>query len=379
MEANICDINHLDGDVLLPPRKRLLAGFKKQSSDGNGNCNDNDNGAVHQPDVPSSSSPYSPSSSEYSSEFNARLNNLLKSTMSSSNLSSEEIAELAESAAIAAVKAAEDARTAAEEKAATATRAITAAKSALDLVASFNEEGASKERHLKKNKLKKHVPVQLLYKKNQLKEDSKTDEELARRLHRVMNSSPRISKNLTSSDLKGHKHKKLKISPASEKIRVSYGGLVLGGNTVCTSSRHAVVGEVDFENEGIFREVYTVDEDEKVDQMQVGSGEAGVSHSKEKALEETSSPGRKRGRLKLKKLPLSYCTSRDRENTKEGMITRTSPLTDKNIGNPPGGNAVPLFSMEPSSDGVMPIEATPWKCQDFKAPECIKQNKVVQS
>ncbi|KAJ6990507.1 hypothetical protein NC653_018922 [Populus alba x Populus x berolinensis] len=36
MEANICDINHLDADVLLPPRKRLLAGFKKQSSDGDG-------------------------------------------------------------------------------------------------------------------------------------------------------------------------------------------------------------------------------------------------------------------------------------------------------------------------------------------------------
>jgi hypothetical protein len=36
MDANICDVNHLDADVLLPPRKRLLAGLKKQSSEADG-------------------------------------------------------------------------------------------------------------------------------------------------------------------------------------------------------------------------------------------------------------------------------------------------------------------------------------------------------
>ncbi|KAJ4714041.1 PHD finger-like protein [Melia azedarach] len=378
MESNICDINHLDADVLLPPRKRLLAGFKKQSSDVNGS----DDVALHPPAAAASSSPSSPSSNE----FSARLNNLLKSTENNSNLSPEEIAELAESAAITAVKAAEDARAAAEKKAVIATRAITAAKSALDLVANFNEEAASRERYLKKNKLKKHVPVQLLYKKQQSMESNKTDEELARKLHRVMNSSPRISKNLTASDLKGHRHKKLKSSLTSEKIRVSNGGIVLGGNLACTSG-HAVLAELDSEIERTFREVYPVKADErtskyeKAGQQEMDNEGPEAGHLKEKALEGTSFPGRKRGRLKLKKLPLSICTLRDRVNPKEEMITRTSPLTDKNMGNPPtSGNSMPLFSLEPSSDGVIPIEATPtWKCQQFKAPTCVKQNKVVQS
>ncbi|GMP97060.1 hypothetical protein CsSME_00045461 [Camellia sinensis var. sinensis] len=35
MEANLCDLNHLDSDVLLPPRKWLLAVLKKQNFDAN--------------------------------------------------------------------------------------------------------------------------------------------------------------------------------------------------------------------------------------------------------------------------------------------------------------------------------------------------------
>ncbi|XP_031269307.1 uncharacterized protein LOC116127791 [Pistacia vera] len=390
MEANICDINHLDADVLLPPRKRLLAGFKKQSSDANGNGDGDGDGASPPPAVASSSSPpYNPYSSEYSSEFsiefNARLNNLLNSTMNNSTFSHEEVAELAQSAAITAIEAAKDARAAAEEKAAVATKAITAAKSALDLVASFNEEMASKERCLKKNKFKKHVPVQLLYKKHQSIENNKSDEELARRLHRVMNSSPRISKNFSSSDLKGHKHKRPKNLHTSEKVRVPNGLLILRGNPACASSGHAVEGKLDSENQVSTREAYTVRADEKASkyeksgQVERDSGIAESSHLKEKNLEDTNSPGKKRGRLKLKKLPLSICNYRDRVNPKEELISRASPLADKNMGNPPPGN-MPLFSLEPSSDGVMPIEPTPtWKCQEFKAPACVKQNKVVQS
>ena len=35
----MCDVNLLDADVLLPPRKRLLAGLKKQSSDSDVDMN----------------------------------------------------------------------------------------------------------------------------------------------------------------------------------------------------------------------------------------------------------------------------------------------------------------------------------------------------
>ncbi|KAH7566165.1 hypothetical protein ACOSP7_022501 [Xanthoceras sorbifolium] len=372
MEANICDINHLDADVLLPPRKRLLAGYKKQSSDANGD----QNGGSHQPMVASSSSPSSSSSSEF-----ARLNNLLNN----SNLSNKEIAELAKSAAIAANKTAQDARAAAEEKAAIATKAIAEVKNALALVDSFNQEVASKEKTLKKNKLKKHVPVQLLYKNHQTVEDSNTDEELARRLHRAMNSSPRISKNFSSSDVKGHKHKKPKSLSASEKIRVPNGGIILGGNSACTSSGHTVITNVDSENVDSIQELYTLKVDEKESkyektrQLELENEEAEPNILKEKTSEETSTPGKRRGRLKLRKLPLSICTSRDRVNPKEEMIKKATPLTDKNMGNPSAGSRMPLFAMEPS-DAVVPIEATPtWKCQEFKAPACVKQNKVVQS
>lgn len=357
MESNICDINQLDeADVLLPPRKRLLAGYKKQSSDANGNHNVES----HQPVIVSSSSSSSPSGSS-SSEY-ARLNSLL----SNSSLSNEEIAELAKSAASAATKAAEEARAAAEEKAIIASRAMAAVKSALALVDSFNQENNSKEKSPKKNKLKKHVPVQLLYKDHQTGEDDNADEELARKLHRAMNSSPRISKNVSGSDSKDHKHKKLKSSPAAERVRISNGGIVLGRNPASMSSEHTVIGNMDSENE--------VSKFEKTQQLENGNGE--MSH---RTLDETNTPGRKRGRLKLKKMSLSSCTSRDLINSKEEKMIKPTPLADKNMGNPTSSRR-PLFSMEHSDAAVGPIESAPtWKCQEFKPPACIKQNKVMQS
>ncbi|XP_042954606.1 uncharacterized protein LOC122291020 [Carya illinoinensis] len=165
------------------------------------------------------------------SDFETHLNNLLSSHSNNPNLTPEEIVEASKLAAIAAAEAAEAARAASEEKAAKASKAMAAAKSALDLVASFSEEAASKEKYLKKNRLKKHLPVRLLYKKKyQPIENNKTDEELAHKLHRASNSSPRISKNASSSDWKGHKHKKPKSSVSSEKIRVSNRGTLLEGH-----------------------------------------------------------------------------------------------------------------------------------------------------
>ncbi|KAE8710087.1 putative srpk [Hibiscus syriacus] len=304
MESNICDINHLDADVLLPPRKRLLAGFKKQAS--------NANGASDQPTVASSSSPSpspSPSTSTSSCDVNTHLKNLLMSShLYNPNLSPEEILESSRAAATFAVKAAVAARAAAEKKAAVATKAVAAAKSALDIVAKFSED---RDRRLKKNKLKKHVPVQLLYKKHEPVESPRTDEELARKLHRAINSSPRISKN-SPSEWRGHKHKRPKIMATLEKTKASNGAIVLGGSPSSAYNGDTMAGEIDSEDsmeESVKAEAKDA-KYEKSGQLELDNGEARSSHSKEKAFEDVTT-GKKRGRMKIKKLPLSVCSFRD--------------------------------------------------------------------
>ncbi|KAF5453801.1 hypothetical protein F2P56_023520 [Juglans regia] len=330
MEANICDVNHLDADVLLPPRKRLLAGLKKQSSESDG--------ALSLSIIASSASASAPSSAALS-DFETRLNNLLSSHSNSPNLTPGEIVEASNSVAIAASKAAEAARAASEEKAAIASKARAAAKRALDLVASFSGEAACKERYLKKNKLKKHLPVQLLYKKYQPIENNKTDEELARKLHHAINSSPRISKNSSSSDWKGHKHKKPKSSASSKKNRVSNGGIVLERHLPSMSNGHAVTGKI--ESEGSIHELYPHKADEKssksdkAGQLEMEYEEAESSQPKDKTGEDVSTTGKRRGRVKLKRLPLSICNFRDQSNPKDEMNVRSSPLSENNMGMQP--------------------------------------------
>lgn len=351
MEANLCDVNHLDADVLLPPRKRLLAGLKRQ------NC---------ESDCASHASCFaSSSSSSPTSVFDAHLNNLLRAHTSDSDLSPEEIVEASKSAAAAKAKAANAARAAAEEKAAIAVKAMAAARSALELVASFPEELGTKDRSLKRNKLQKHVPVHSLYKNQRAVESCGEDEELARKLHRAINSSPRISKNSSSSDSKGQR-KRPRILPNLDEARVPNAG-VLPGEISPKCNGLAVMGEVD--SEGSTYEVNVIKEDENWES----------SRSKERVWDDGCNSGKKRGRVKLKKLPLSICTSKDQANPKDESNSRRSPLSEQKTGKPVAGN-VPLFSVEHSKDGVRLFEAAPiWKCQEFKAPACVKQNKVVQS
>ncbi|KAE8685429.1 putative srpk [Hibiscus syriacus] len=324
MDTNVCDINHLDADVLLPPRKRLLAGFKKRAS--------NANGASDQPIAAastSSPSPPSPSSATSSSDVDAHLNNLLSSRFNNPNLSPEEIYEASSAAAIAAAKTAEAARAAAEEKAAIAAKAIAAAKSALDMVATFSEDVGGKDRYLKKNKFKKHVPVQVLYKKHQPIENSRVDEDLAQRLHRAINSSPRISNDSPIYECKGHQQKRSKSLPTLENTKVPNGGTVLRGSPSSTCNGGTMAAEIN--SDDLVKEHVKVANYEKSGESVLDNGE---SESKEKACEDTYPTGKRRGRVKLKKLPLSVCSYRDRVNAKEDMITKNSPLMDKNMGNP---------------------------------------------
>lgn len=381
---NACDVNQLDADVLLPPRKRLLAGLKKQSSESDATASPSPVAASCVTDVAS------PSSASFSSEFEARLKHLLNCHSNNPNLTPEEVAEASRKAAVTATKAAEAARAAAEEKAAIAAKAVAKAKSALDLVASFSEDAiVNKERNLKKNKSKKHVPVQLLYKKNKPIENCRKDEELARKLHRAMNSSPRISKNSPKSDSKGSRSKRPRSSSSFEITEGSECGMAVGQDCLSLNNNgQAVVGKID--SEGSNQEVCSSKKDKKnvmkfdrSSQMEIDNGEAESSHSKPKNCEDSHSPsiiGKKRGRTKLKKLPLSICTSKDKAQPREEIkVRRSSSLTELNKDNQ-HVHTIPVFPVESSTDRMTPIEATStWKCQDFKVPACIKQNKAVQS
>ncbi|KAL8519281.1 hypothetical protein ACS0TY_010285 [Phlomoides rotata] len=357
METNTCNVNHLDADAHLPPRKRLLAGLKRQISDV--------------------ISPMSLTPDSVESEDDAILNYSFMSQLTNPSLSNEEIVKASRITAMKAAKVAEAARANAEEKAAKAAKAMAAAKSALDLVAILSDEAAKKEKILKKNKMKKHVTVEALYNKNKGNTNRRTtDEELARKLHRDINSSPRILKNSSGSDMKYPKHKKLKSSTFSG--RASTCGVPPGEGSqpsIATSNGNGVVG------------VAVEDPIKKIDMIVVDlntskpldSGEGCQPSNTERMvsdnIEVLDSFGKKRGRIKQKKLPLSICSFRDQSSPKEELKSQGIQLL-KDTAVDKG----PLFSMGSSGNNEMPIgRASMWKCQSFKAPACVKQNKVVQS
>lgn len=355
METNTCDVNHLDADALLPPRKRLLAGLKRQNSDANS------------PPPP----PSNPGSA--GSEKDVYANSPLRFQLSNPNISNEEIVEASRVAAIEAAKTAKAARANAEEKAAKAAKAVAAAKSALDLVATLSDEVAIKEKYLRKNKMKKHVPVETLYNKNKRKTNSRTDEEVARNLHRAINSSPRILKNASGSDMKSHKHKRVKISALSGRTSTSIGVPLGETDQPSADSGNGVVGEVD--TEGSIKKIDMIMVDLNTskphDQLKLDLPESN---------EALDSFGKKRGRIKQKKLPLSICSFRDQTGPKEVLKPQGISLLEDNGVRTAMGNNKPVFQMGSSGSSLMPVERTSmWKCQSFKAAACVKQNKLMQS
>ncbi|KAH0900731.1 hypothetical protein HID58_040234 [Brassica napus] len=170
------ETNQLDSDSHLPPRKRLLAEFKKLNGSSSSSATSNSNG----------------SSSSASTDVYTHLDDLLASRFNNDhNQSPEELAEAARSAAASAVKAAKTARAVANEKALISAKAIAAAKRALELVDSFPKEAMPdcKERSPKKNKQRKHVPLHhLYYSKGEFRDEEEEEEEedLALRLHRAV-------------------------------------------------------------------------------------------------------------------------------------------------------------------------------------------------
>ncbi|XP_009101231.1 uncharacterized protein LOC103875432 [Brassica rapa] len=252
------ETNQLDSDSHLPPRKRLLAEFKKLngSSSSSSSTTSNSNGS---------------SSSASTDDVHTHLDDLLASRFN--NQSPEELAEAARSAAGLAVKAAKAAREVANEKALISAKAIAAAKRALELVDSFPQEALAgcneRPSSPKKNKQRKHVPLHhLYYPKGELRDDE--EEDLALRLHRAVdNRYPN-----------GQINKKQKT-------------VVVDGSRL-TGTVNDVNGAVDsdssFEGLESNREAFEPDE---------------VDSIPTPWKEENISLGRRRGRVKLKKLPLS--------------------------------------------------------------------------
>lgn len=335
MEANIFDGNNLDADVLLPPRKRLLAELKKQNHDGRSQM---------------------PLTSVISGEFDIVLNNLLESHM---NESPEEIMEGSRSAVETANKVAKAARAVAENKAEIAAKAMAAAKSALDLFATMSET-SSREKYMRKNKMKRQVPVDMLYTKKQRVEH---DAELARDLHRAINSSPRTVKTSSIPDLKSVEHKRLVKSLSLQKLKYNNGGPSApvsnrNGQTDKLYSCGSTQGAYD----------HRIDENmsklDKVDQSKMTNRASSFCGVKMKeASEDPVSFGRKRGRIKQKKLPLSICNFRDQENPKEQPKPRSEALSDGNVNKDTAGNNH-MLSVGPAGGSAMSFDRpATWKCK----------------
>lgn len=177
-----CDLEMEPSDLNthLPPRKRLLAGLKTAAT----SCD------AAEP-LPSPLA---------SGDLATRLREMaLAANTSASSL--EEMIEAARAAAKAATDAAAAARAAAAEKAAVAAKARAAARAAMEFLDSFSRTGTSRNGlQFKVKSRKKHVQVKMLYRPNGTLGDApkprrrkQSDEEIARNLHRAMNSSPRIS------------------------------------------------------------------------------------------------------------------------------------------------------------------------------------------
>ncbi|GAA0147775.1 hypothetical protein LIER_36582 [Lithospermum erythrorhizon] len=370
MKSNSCDVDHLDSDVLLPPRKRLLAGLKRQNSDVN--------------------SPASSISNSSLNNFEMRINHLFKNYTSNPDVSNEEILETSRNAAFEAIKFAEAARAAAEEKAEKAAKAVAAAKSALELVAAISEDTDTIDTQLKKIKLNKNVPEQTLYRKQKCAQNCRKDEELARNLHRAMNSSGRTSKNSSTVETNGHKPK---IPSPSKKPKLCTGGTTMKGDQSPMSNGHGFVGNRDSVQErnmgsivfkvpkskdGIGDKPKMVNHDSptynKAENSNLENGDSERGHLERRRMDspdDTCSKGGKKVKHKQKTLPLSICNLRDNVNLKEdlksGSLLVAGEETSKAIRD----------SKSPSGDCLGSVERTSlWKCQAFKTATTLEQNKV---
>ncbi|CAH8315006.1 unnamed protein product [Eruca vesicaria subsp. sativa] len=252
----------------------------------------------------------SSSSASPSSTSNSNGSSSSASTSRFQNQSQEELVEAARSAAAKAVKAAKAARALANEKALISAKKIAAAKRALELVDSFPKEPMAD------CKEKEHVSLRY------------EEEDLARRLQRAIDR--RYPKVLATREENGQINKKQKMN-----------------NTVAENGSRV--------NSYMNGNVGVVDSDSSYDKAIKDEVDWIPTPGKEKGEEQ------RRGRVKLKKFPLSICNSKGQEN---GISCES---------------LVPVA--QTPEDGVVSVllGSSSRKCEDLKAPECVKQNKAIRS
>lgn len=358
MEANRCHADHININACLPPRKRLLAGLKSQSCENTS----------------------SSSHSSISSDFAVHLREFLFVDSKKPHISPEQIVEASRSAALAAAEVAAAAKATALEKEAAAAQAIAAAKSALELVASVTKRSAIVESCQRRSKLRKHVPVKLLYKGHQLTENHESDEELARRLHRAMNSSPRISKNPVNSNWKIHSSKTHRQLPALGEAMIFkdvYEGISSPAIYERDVDAHECAGYIleRGSTSKLSEEVkLCTAETKRFDSLKIvreRKGRKKCGHSPEAK----GVIGGKRSRSKQKKLPLSLCTRRDCEKPKpKAESIGFSSTEEKCI-----AKTMPSSAIQPSNKGKVSVESIEiWKHQDLAATKSFSESKILQ-
>lgn len=330
-------MDSFDINTRLPPRKRLLAGLKKEGCD----CD------------------FSPPVPLISSDLNSRLRDIINSTTSSP----EEIIEATKSVALATAEVAAAAKATAMEKAAAAVKARTAAKNALELLDYVSRSETARKGHPAKTKSrKKHVEVKLLYTNNQPVGSQETDEELARQLHQAMNSSPRISYN---------KQKKLRFSGKEE---VPNGGVVCNGNSPVPCDK------VDHLNNGhsidrLEKKIVVCSKDDLFEREEEESGFPLEKHphgSKDRGI-----AGSRKVKIKRKKLPLSQCNVRDQGESKEAPS-----LVDHSVTGESELDHVERYTSfnnaKHSDDGQLSMKITStMKCK--KVSQCSSDSKILRA
>ncbi|KAJ1260846.1 hypothetical protein BS78_10G263900 [Paspalum vaginatum] len=362
-----------DLNTHLPPRKRLLAGLRTAAPA----CD-----AAEPELLPSPLA---------SGDLAARLRDMALAANASAS-SPEEMIEVARAAAAAAADAAVAARAAAAEKAAVAAKARAAARAAMEFLDSFSRAGAASRNGLqfKVKSRKKHVQVKMLYRPNGTAGDApkprrrkQSDEEIARNLHRAMNSSPRISPTGPP------KRPRITAGDAKDGIAadVANGG---GGGDTCNGSSIQVVIEADGGlpngcSEGKHEGPDAAGEDSSRRTANSGGGIAG------NAVEVGNLSAGRKVKIKRKELLLNQHSGRETEEPKETeeaketepSLHSVGPDESKSNGNgkskPTKKLASPADTKGPG-DGVAPMKITSlWKFKKLKTSHCSSDTKVLHN
>ncbi|CAN6206604.1 unnamed protein product [Urochloa humidicola] len=353
-----------DLNTHLPPRKRLLAGLRTAAT----SCD------ATEP-LPSPLA---------SGDLAARLREMALAANASGS-SPEEMIEAARAAAEAAADAAAAARAAAAEKAAVAAKARAAARAAMEFLDSFSRTGTSRNGlQFKVKSRKKHVQVKTLYRPNGTLGDApkprrrkQSDEEIARNLHRAMNSSPRISHTGSPKRPRGTS------GDVKDGAAAAHGE---GGGDACNgSSTHAPIEAGSSlpngcsegkSSETAKREGPHAGGDDRSRHAAKSSGDVtdnGVGTGNLNAARKV--------KIKRKELVLNQHNNKETEEPKETepSVQPIGQDESKANGNGTEKHGSPADAKAPG-DGIAPMKITSvWKFKKLKTSHCSSDSKVLQN